>query len=70
MFYIFLPIFLIILIIFAVILSILILHLVKYRLPEKDYTNKIIIFFLAGSSVFLLINIIAFFSIPWDSLIY
>lgn len=68
MLYIFLPIFLVILIIFTVILSILILHLIKYRLPQKDQTNKIIIFFLIGSTFFILINVVAFFSIPWDML--
>lgn len=68
MFYIFLIIFLIILAIFLAIFSILMFHFLEYKLPEQDYTKQIVIFFITGSAIFLLLDFISFFNIPWGLL--
>lgn len=68
MFFLFLILFLSILIIFLAIFSILMFHLFKYRLPQQDHTNQLVIFFIIGSAVLLLIDLVSFFNIPWDLL--
>ena len=68
MFTVFLALFLFILLIFVVISSILIFHLLEYRLPGQSHTKEIIIFFITGSALFLLLDFISFFNVPWDLL--
>lgn len=68
MFFLFLILFLSILIIFISIFSVLIFHFLQYRLPEQDRTKQIVILLIVGSVIFSLLNLISFFSIPWDML--
>lgn len=68
MFFIFLIIFLIVLAIFLTIFSILMFHFWEYRLMDQDRTKQIIALFIAGGAVFLLLDFISFFNIPWELL--
>lgn len=68
MFLIFLSIFLLILIVFTIIFSILVYHLLRFRLPEKDHSKKIVVFFATGSIFLILLSLVLFFNIPWDLL--
>lgn len=67
MYYIFLLIFLFILAVFSIMSAILIYHLLKHRLPEKDaLTKPLIVIYVIVSAILLLISIAAFSNIPWD----
>lgn len=67
MYYIFLLIFLFILAVFFIMSAILIYHLLKHRLPEKDASVKpLIVIYISVSAILLLISIATFSNIPWD----
>lgn len=66
MFYLFLLIFLAILAIFLAMAFAFIYHLLAYRLPEKDHSKPILLFFITGSAILIIFSIIAFLNINWD----
>lgn len=69
MYYIFLLIFLFILAVFFMMSAILLYHLLKHRLPEKDDSIKpLIVIYITISAVLLLISIVSFSNIPWDTI--